>query len=72
MARSNATKGTKQIWIELPLHAYIDRLATEDGRTIRMTAERKLLEALGFKNMQELIDSEKKRNKTAPKAKTAA
>lgn len=43
---SNAAINTKQIWVGIDLHALLVAKATEDGRTIRMTAERILREAL--------------------------
>lgn len=52
--RSNAANGTKTIWVESELHAVLKTIGKEEGRTIRMTAERLLLAQLGFSNMQDL------------------
>lgn len=53
---SNATPGTKQIWVKKPLHIALTLKHREENRTIKFIVEELLLKGLGAEDMEDLED----------------
>lgn len=53
---SNATPGTKQIWVKKPLHMALTLKHREENRTIKFVVEDLLLKGLGVEDMEDLED----------------
>ena len=52
--KTNATPGTKQVWVNKDMHQVIVGLAEEKKQTMRVVAEDLILKGLGCSSMSDL------------------